>query len=130
MEDYSKLIIAAILAGICVLVLRRTVPEMSFAMSLLAAFAAAVFGFTMFGEISDFITRAAAVAGLPAEWLQPLYKTMGISVITRLSSDLMRDTQQLGLAAAIDFAGVLAALVAALPLLEAMLSLLNRLAAG
>ena len=119
---------AAVVGGICVLTLRRHAPELSFVLTLLLSAGAALFGLRLMAPVTAFISKAAELAGLPMEWLNPLYKTTGLAILTRLAADLMRDTGQLGLASAVEMAGGFAAIAAALPLLEALLGLLSGLA--
>lgn len=97
-------------------------------LSLLLAGGAAVFGLKLLSEVMDFLNEAAQMAGLPEEWLKPVYKTVGISIMAKLTSDLIRDSGQQGVASAVEMAGVMAALAAALPLLRALLKLLSGLA--
>lgn len=124
-DTFIKLCAAVLLGSITVLVLRRGAPEIGAALSFLIAIGAALFGLQMLGELMTFFESAAQMASLPREWLTPLYKTVGIAVLARLCADMIRDTGQAGPAAAVEIAGVMAALTAALPLMHAMLEMLK-----
>lgn len=128
MDTFTKLCAAGLLGTICVLLLRRGAPELGMLLSLLLAGAAVMFGLKLMSEVMEFLGRVAQMAGLPEEWLNPVYKTVGISVMAKLSADLIRDSGQNGVASAVEMAGVMAALAAALPLLNAMLKMLSGLA--
>lgn len=130
MDAFTQVCAVGLLGSICVLLLKKGAPELGFLLSLLIAAGAALFGLRLLTELFDFFQSAAQMAGLPAEWLSPVYKTVGISIMSRLSADLVRDTGQIGAAGAVEIAGVLAAIVAALPLLRAMLALLSGMTDG
>ena len=54
-------------------------------------------------------------------------KTVGIAIVTKIGSDLCRDAGESALAAALEFAGTVCALLTALPLLRAVLELIGEL---
>jgi stage III sporulation protein AD len=126
-DAFVTLCAAALLGTVAVLVLRRGAPELGLALSFLIAAGAALFGLRLLGDIQSFFESAAAMANLPGEWLAPVYKAVGIAVLTRLCADMIRDAGQAGPATAIEIAGVLAALTAALPLMYAMLEMTKQI---
>ncbi|MCL2030549.1 MAG: stage III sporulation AC/AD family protein [Oscillospiraceae bacterium] len=124
-DSFVRLCAAALLGSAVILVLRRGAPELGMALSFLLATGAALFGLRLLGDIRSFFGSAADMAGLPGEWLSPVYKTVGIAILSRLCADMVRDTGQAGPAAAVEIAGVITALTAALPLMRAMLEMLR-----
>ena len=59
--------------------------------------------------------------------LTPLYKTVGIALVVKVGGGLCRDAGESALAAALEFAGTVCALLTALPLLRAVLELITEL---
>ena len=57
----------------------------------------------------------------------PLYKTVGIALVVKLGGSLCRDAGETALSSVVETAGAVCALLAALPLLQAVLSLLLEL---
>ena len=75
----------------------------------------------------ELLERAKALSGLGGAYYLPVLKCVVIGLITRGASDLCRDSGQSAMAGAVEFGGVCCALFAALPLLETLLGLLERL---
>ena len=76
-------------------------------------------------DLADFCTRTLALTGLPAALFAPLLKVMAIALVVRFSCALCADAGQSALAALMNTAGAVCALVCALPLLEALLELVE-----
>ena len=57
----------------------------------------------------------------------PLYKTIGIALVVQVGGNLCRDAGESALASVVETAGTLCALLAALPLLRAVLDMLMEL---
>ena len=97
---------AALLAG----VLRRGAPEFSLVLVLCA-------GAWMLLTAADSLGAAVAL-------MEPVVKTVALSILTRLTAEVCRASGEGGLAAFVETAGTILALGAALPLARAVTSLL------
>lgn len=75
----------------------------------------------------SFLAELTAVAGVSDAILEPVVKTCGIGLVTRLASDFCKDAQEGMLASAVELAGTALALAAVLPLFTAVLELLTGL---
>ena len=64
------------------------------------------------------------MAGLSEEILEPLFKVVALSILTRLAVEICKGAGEGGVAAFIETAGTVAALVAALPLARAVTTLM------
>ena len=118
---------AAILAAVCAMVVRRVVPELAI---LLAVCAGALILLSCSGALEhvlDFLDKLAQLGGLSPQVLSPVLKTVGIGVVTRLAADFCRDAQEGALAGVVEMAGTVLALLAVLPLMNAVLELLAQL---
>ena len=62
---------------------------------------------------------------LPAELFGPLFKTVGIAMVSRLGSDLCRDAGEGAMASVLEISGSLGAIVVSLPLFEAVWDMLQ-----
>ena len=109
-----------VIAALLGLVLRRSNPEIT----LLLALAAAAEPLT---ELLRFLERLAQQSGVSRTLLTPLYKTVGIALVVKVGGGLCRDAGESALAAALEFAGTVCALLTALPLLRAVLELITEL---
>ena len=70
-------------------------------------------------ELLRFLERLAEQSGVSRTLLTPLYKTVGIALVVKVGGGLCRDAGESALAAALEFAGTVCALLTALPLLRA-----------
>ena len=119
-------------AGICViaallgLVLRRGSPEVTLLLALAAAVVLLALGQPL-GELLAFLDSLTAQAGVSPALFQPLYKIVGIALVVKVGGGLCRDAGESALASVLELAGTVCALLAALPLLRAVLELIGEL---
>ena len=105
-----------VIAALLGLVLRRSNPEITLLLALAAAAAVLLALAEPLTELLRFLER-----------LTPLYKTVGIALVVKVGGGLCRDAGESALAAALEFAGTVCALLTALPLLRAVLELITEL---
>ena len=125
--DILKLAAVAVTAALAALVLRRQVPELSVVLSLAAGLlllGGAVEGAAAVRGTADALART---AGLSAGVWTPLWKTVGIGIVTRLAAAVCRDAGEGGVAAFLETAGAALALFAALPLIGTLFDTLEGL---
>ena len=120
-------------AGICViaallgLVLRRGSPEVTLLLALAAAAVVLLALGQPLGELLAFLDSLTAQAGVSPALFQPLYKIVGIALVVKVGGGLCRDAGESALASVLELAGTVCALLAALPLLRAVLELIGEL---
>lgn len=120
-------------AGLCVigavlaLVVRRGSPETALLLALAATAAVIALVVPALGELWAFLRQLEAYSGVSAELFAPLYKTAAIALVVRAGGGLCRDAGESALAAVLETAGTVCALLAALPLMRAVLDLLVEL---
>ena len=125
--DIFKLSALAVTAALCALVLKKEVPAIS---AVLALAAGAILLWGAAGALSALRGAADALsrtAGLAPEVWKPVWKTVGIGVVTRLSSAACKDAGEGSLAAFLETAGTALALLCVLPLAQAVLEALEGL---
>lgn len=125
--DVFKLSALAVTAALCALVLRKRVPELALALTLAAGALLLGQSLPALASVRGLADRLAHAAGLsPGVWA-PVWKTVGIGVVTRLASAVCKDAGEGGVAAFLETAGAALALLAALPLVEAVFDTLSSL---
>jgi stage III sporulation protein AD len=77
--------------------------------------------------IRDRLAELADRAGVSSALLGPVGKTVGLSIVTRLSASLCREAGEESVAVFVELADSAAAVVIALPLLELVLQLVKEL---
>ena len=125
--DIFKLSALAVVAALCALTLRGKVPELAVVLALAA-------GVLLLGQAVDAMAAVrgltdslAHTAGLSPNVWQPVWKTVGIGVMKRLSSAVCKDAGEGGVAAFLETAGTALALLTALPLIETVFDTLSAL---
>ena len=115
-----------VIAALLGLVLRRSNPEITLLLALAAAAVLLALAEPL-TELLRFLERLAEQSGVSRTLLTPLYKTVGIALVVKVGGGLCRDAGESALAAALEFAGTVCALLTALPLLRAVLELITEL---
>lgn len=116
-----------LVAVVCGVVVRKQAPEIALVLTLCAAVAVLVAVSGELGLIVGYIQRLAEAGGISQELIAPVMKTTGIAMLCKFTADFCRDAKENGLASAVELAGTVLGLVAAMPLLQGVLSLLEEL---
>ncbi|MBM6694008.1 stage III sporulation protein AD [Pseudoflavonifractor capillosus] len=116
-----------LVAVVCGVVVRKQAPEIALVLTLCAAVAVLVAVSGELGLIMGYIQRLAQAGGISQELITPVMKTTGIAMLCKFTADFCRDAKENGLASAVELAGTVLGLVAAMPLLQGVLSLLEEL---
>lgn len=116
-----------LVAMVCGVVVRKQAPEIALVLTLCAAVAVLVAVSGELGLIVGYIQRLAQAGGISQELIAPVMKTTGIAMLCKFTADFCRDAKENGLASAVELAGTVLGLVAAMPLLQGVLALLEEL---
>ena len=127
MSGVVKIAAAAGAAALCAVVVRRQSPEIALALGIGAC---ALIVLSCSGALESAVELAdklAQTGGLSAQVVEPVLKTAGIAIVTRLAADFCKDAKEGGLASAVELGGTALALAAALPLMSAVIEVLTGL---
>lgn len=119
--------------GICVVsallavVLKKGSPESALLLTVACAVVVLLFLVDAMAELVAFLQELGKRSGISADLFVPLYKTVGIALVVKVGGGLCRDAGESALASVIETAGAVCALLVAVPLLRAVLSLLMEL---
>ena len=127
MSDIIKVAAAAVAAAVCAVVVRRQAPELALALTLSAGAALLLYCSGALTAAMELMDKLVQAGGLSGHVVEPVVKTAGIAITTRLAADFCRDAQEGGLASAVELAGTALALVTVLPLMSAVVDLLTGL---
>lgn len=127
MAAMAKLAAMGVTAVVLSAVLRKNTPELA----LLLALAAGLWMLTLaadgLGAAVELMKELARQAGLSEALLEPVMKTVALSILTKLTVELCRSAGEGGVAAFVETAGMVLALAAALPLVRAVAQLMGEL---
>ena len=127
MEQVIQVTGLCVVGALLALVLKRGSPETAMLLTLCAAVVVLLFLADAMRELVVFLEELGAKSGISADLFVPLYKTVGIALVVKVGGDLCRDAGESALASVVETAGAVCALLVALPLLRAVLSLLLEL---
>ena len=121
MGSMGEIAALAVAAALCALVVKQNARGVALALTLAA-------GALILGQVLGAASAVRALldelgerAGLSPAVLDPVIKTVGIAILTRISAEVCRDAGEGALAAFVETAGAVLALWVALPLLRAVL---------
>ena len=127
MDTMARLAAGAVTAALLAAVLRKNTPELALLLILAAGvwLLAAVAG--GLGAVVALIRELAGMAGVSEALLEPVVKTVALSILTKLTAEVCRSAGESGLAAFVETAGAVLALVVAIPLVRAVAVLMGEL---
>lgn len=121
MDLTFKVVAAGVCAALLALVVRRHNAELALCLTLAGCAAVLAAALGLAGGLRDALERAREMSGLSGALFSPVVKCAAIGVVCRIGSDECRDAGSSALGSVLEFAGALAALWTALPLLSALL---------
>ena len=121
MEVVGKMAALAVAAALCALVVRQSAREVGLVLSLAAGAIILTQALGAVEAIRSLMEALGERAGLSPAVLDPVLKTVGIAVLTRVAAEVCRDAKESGIAAFVETAGAVMALYVALPLMRAVL---------
>ena len=109
------------------LLLKQHKPELGILLAVSVCGAAIFLLAGIFSDLINFLREMAESTALSSEWIEPLLKTVGIAIISRVGSDLCRDAGESAMATLVDTAGTICAILVAVPLFRAVWEMLTSL---
>ena len=125
--DVFKLSALGVTAALCALVLRRREPALATLLIIGTGLLLLRAGASALASVRGFADSLAQTAKLETAVWKPVWQTVGIGLVTKLSSAVCKDAGEGGVAAFLETAGAALALLAALPLAQALLDALGAL---
>ncbi len=127
METVAQVTALCVVGALLALVLKKGSPETSLLLTLGTAVVVLLFLAGAMEELVSFLEELGTRSGISGDLFIPLYKTVGIALVVKVGGSLCRDAGESALAAVVETAGAVCALLVALPLLRAVLALLLEL---
>ena len=127
MEAMAKLTAVGVTAVVLSAVLRKNTPELALLLVLAAGVWMLVLVADGLGAVVVLMEELAGQAGLSEVLLEPVVKTVALSILTKLTVEICRSAGEGGVAAFVETAGAVLALLVALPLVRAVAQLMGEL---
>lgn len=127
MDLIVKVTAVCLLGALLAALLKKSNPELA----LLLAVAACVIVLTVvikgLDEIFAFLDEIVTWGGLSADIFSPLWKTVGIALVTRVGTELCKDAGENAMASLVEMTGAFGAVLVAIPLFQAAWEMLRSL---
>lgn len=127
MELLLKAAVAGAFGAVAALIIKKDSPSIGLILGIVTAGFILLISLDIIGEIKSFTLTIAEAAGMSSALLTPIIKTVGIGIVTRLTSDVCRDAGQAAIASTIELVGSVGALYVALPLIKMVFQMINSL---
>ena len=121
--------LAVVTAVLCV-VIRQSSKPLALLLTLAACVGIFLLGLKFLAPIRTVAQQLQRLSGLSDAVTGPLWKVVGIGLLTQTAAGLCTDAGESALARTVELSGSLLALYAALPLLSSVLTLLEQLLGG
>ncbi|MDR1299650.1 MAG: stage III sporulation AC/AD family protein [Oscillospiraceae bacterium] len=128
-DSIIKVLAVSAVGSALYLVIRRDSRDMALLLTLSVTAFMLLLGLNMAGAVIRFVNRLGDSAGLQGAAVSIVLKEIGISIVSRVSSDICREAGQVSAASSAEFVGAIAALYVALPLFETVVSMIESLIA-
>ncbi len=127
MDLMVKVAAGAITAAVLGVVLRKNTPELALLLALAAGPRLVAQVADGVGAVVALMEELTSLAGLSEELLEPVVKTVALSILTRLTAEVCKSAGEGGVAAFVETAGTVLALVVALPLVRAVVLMMTEM---
>ena len=127
MAAMAKLAAVGVTAVVLSAVLKKNTPELALLLALAAGLWMLAMAAEGMGAAVALMEELAEQAGLSEVLLEPVVKTVALSILTRLTAEICRSAGEGGVAAFVEAAGASLALLAALPLVRAVAQTMGEL---
>ena len=125
MERLLQIAVIGVLTVIFTSLLRKKNQELAIVLSLCACVLIAVVLLNLADPVITFLKNLRNMAGLDKKLMEPMLKTIGIGLLTQISSTVCADAGENSIARLIEVCGGILALYVSLPLLEAVLEMMK-----
>ncbi len=127
MESIMQIAAVAVVAALCAVVVKKLAPEIGTMIGLLAGTMILFLSYPALKSIKELMKTLSETAELVPAVLNPVVKTVGISIVTKLAAEICKDAKEGGIAAFLETAGAALALVVCAPLIEAVIELIGEM---
>ena len=129
MQNFLQVAVLGLLTVIFTSLLRKNNKELAVVLSLAACLIIGVILIQLAKPLVEFMEKLRALSGLDKALLLPLVKTVGIGLLSQVSSGVCADAGENAIAKLIEVCGGILSLYVALPLLEAVLEMMELIGA-
>ena len=127
MDQIFPIAAVALIGSLSALFLKREVKELSLLLSIVTSVILLSLVTAGALEILSLLRQLAETAEISDALLAPKLKVLGIEVVTNLVANICRDAGEGGVASAVELTGAICALYTSIPVIQAVLILIEEL---
>ena len=125
MELIFKAAAVSLMAAVVGLIIRRYNPEISVLLSPCTVVMIGIAAMSFAGELKTFVKSVKTIVGTSDVLIAPILKCVAIAIVTKLTTELCKDSSQSASAAAVELAGTVCAMSVAMPLIMSVLKMIG-----
>ena len=130
MEYFFQVLVIALVTVIAMLVLKKRVGELALVLAVLSISVLSYFAITMLQPVLDMVSQLEELTGINTAVMAPVFKTALIGILTNVAAGICSDSGENGIARMVEICGTVMALYLSIPLISAVLELLDALLGG
>lgn len=130
MEVVFQISALSVVAAVCCCVIRPYVGSIAIALAAFVGVIILLLAFQFFEPVIDLLERLCTMSGLSGAVTAPLVKVVGIGILTQIAGAICDDAGERALHQTVEIAGSILSLFISLPLVEAVLELLEDILRG
>lgn len=130
MQGLLQATVIGIVTVLLTAILRRSSQELGILLTLAACVLIGLLLVQLAEPVVEFLSKLRNIAGLDKTLTEPILKTIGIGLITQIGATVCADAGENAIARLIEVCGGVLALYVSLPLLEAVLSMIDTMSGG
>lgn len=127
MDLIVKVTAACLLGALLAALLKKSNPELALLLAVAACVIVLAVVIKGLDEIFAFLDEIMTWGGLSADIFSPLWKTVGIALVTRVGTELCKDAGENAMASLVEMTGAFGAVLVAIPLFQAAWEMLRAL---
>lgn len=127
MDLIVKVTAVCLLGALLTALLKKSNPELALLLAVAACVIVLAVVIKGLDEIFAFLDEIVTWGGLSADIFSPLWKTVGIALVTRVGTELCKDAGENAMASLVEMTGAFGAVLVAIPLFQAAWEMLRAL---
>ncbi len=127
MELIVKVTAVCLVGALLAVLLKKSNPELALLLALAACVIVLAVVIKDLEDIFAFLDEIVTWGGLSTDIFSPLWKTVGIALITRVGTELCKDAGENAMASLVEMTGAFGAVLVAIPLFQAVWEMLRSL---
>lgn len=130
MQEFLQVSVIGVITVIFAVLLKKNSAELALLLTIGACVLMGIMILQMAEPVLSFLSKLRGLAGLDTALMTPLLKTVGIGLLTQLSASVCADAGENAIAKLIELCGGILAIYVALPLLEAVIEMIQTMSGG